>query len=196
MASSWTVSGMVLLVVAAGLVVSSSAKEQDLNDCIPYTFNAAVGCQFVITEAAAPDKDCCLGLKDMKEKFDFCFCRFIRDQGNTSSGWYTPNYEHMLQAPDVCGIPNGLSDCPAILDLPADSPDAVLFKTQKPAVLIKSASPSSSPSLDTKPTFSSSSFPFALPPEAAFSMSGGVVAHILSLGTVVSSMAVAAWILA
>ncbi|KAF3773223.1 hypothetical protein EJ110_NYTH55816 [Nymphaea thermarum] len=193
MASSWTVSGMVLLVVAAGLVVSSSAKEQDLDDCVFPTMNSGFGCESVITEGAAPDKDCCEALKDMKEKFDFCFCRFIRDQGNTSSAWYTPNYDHMLQAPDACGIPNGISDCPAILDLPADSPDAVVF-TQKPAALIKS--PSSSSSLDTKPTFSSSSFPFALPPEAAFSMSGGVVAHILSLGTVVSSMAVAAWILA
>lgn len=112
MASSWMVSGMVLLIVAAGLVVSSSAKVQDLNDCIAPTFTSALGCQFVITEGAAPDKDCCDGLKYLKENVDFCFCRFIRDQGNTSSGWYTPNYKHMLQAPDVCGVPNGLSDCP------------------------------------------------------------------------------------
>ncbi|XP_031502137.1 non-specific lipid transfer protein GPI-anchored 14-like [Nymphaea colorata] len=195
MASSWMVSGMVLLVVAAGLVVSS-AEEQNLDDCITITFTSAVACQYVNTEGAAPDATCCEGLKEMKDKFDFCFCRFLRDSANTTNGWYTPNYANMLQAPEVCGVPNGISDCPAILGLPADSPDALVFKTQKPAAFIKSASPASSPSLDTKPTFSSSSFPFALPPEAAFSMSGGVVAHIFSLGTVLSSMAVAAWILA
>ncbi|KAL6499252.1 hypothetical protein OROHE_026129 [Orobanche hederae] len=116
----------VFVTVAVGadesLSAKCSAQFQKVTQCLP----------FVTAKAAAPSKDCCASATAlMKESDPACLCFIIQQIHNGSN----PAVKSMgvqeallLQLPSACKLANAsISDCPRLLHLPPNSPDAIIF---------------------------------------------------------------------
>ncbi|GAA0161909.1 hypothetical protein Leryth_010924 [Lithospermum erythrorhizon] len=90
-----------------------------LATCLPYV--AGDG------QAQTPTSDCCTGLNQVMVKSKECVCILIKDRNDPSLGLKV-NVSLALNLPIKCHSkdPN-LSECPALLHLPANSSDAKVF---------------------------------------------------------------------
>ncbi|XP_047968359.1 non-specific lipid transfer protein GPI-anchored 6-like isoform X2 [Salvia hispanica] len=113
-----------------------------LATCLPY----------VGGEANAPASDCCTGFKQVLRDSRECICLLIKDRDDPSLGLKI-NATRALSLPDKCKTPvnESITDCPTILHLPPNSPDAKVFDD-----FAKSASKSNT-TTTTTPTSSASS---------------------------------------
>ncbi|KAG6386489.1 hypothetical protein SASPL_155392 [Salvia splendens] len=89
-----------------------------LATCLPY----------VGGEAKAPASDCCTGFKQVLRDSRECICLLIKDRDDPSLGLKI-NATRALSLPDKCKTPinESITDCPTILHLPPNSPDAKVF---------------------------------------------------------------------
>ncbi|XP_004241629.2 non-specific lipid transfer protein GPI-anchored 14-like [Solanum lycopersicum] len=140
---------MLMLVTLAMCTIEDDVKDcadqlGDLASCIPY----------VSGTAKMPTPECCEDTQKLKAAKPKCLCVLIKESTDPSLG-LPINTTLALQMPAACKIDAKVSDCPSLLKIPADSPDAKIFKITDSASTTTgtSSSPASSTS-ETKSTTS------------------------------------------
>ncbi|KZV31442.1 hypothetical protein F511_37770 [Dorcoceras hygrometricum] len=113
-----------ILILLAGFATSDIDKDKEkcanqvagLVTCLPY----------VSGQAKAPPKECCTGLKQVINTSPECICLLVKDKDDPSLGLKI-NTTLALSLPAQCQAPANISDCPRLLHLPPNSPDAKVF---------------------------------------------------------------------
>ncbi|XP_028771927.1 non-specific lipid transfer protein GPI-anchored 1 [Neltuma alba] len=85
---------------------------------------------FATGQAAVPTKQCCDAAASIKESSPECMCYVIQQthKGNAQSKSLGIQEAKLLQLPSACKLNANISHCPELLGLPANSPDAAIFK--------------------------------------------------------------------
>ncbi|CAK9154424.1 unnamed protein product [Ilex paraguariensis] len=119
---------VIFCIFAALLVVAVMATmEDDEKDCADQLANLAACIPFVSGGAKKPTPECCEDTQKVKSVKPKCLCVLIKESTDPSMG-LPINTTLALQMPAACNIDAKISDCPTILKLPPDSPDAKIFK--------------------------------------------------------------------
>ncbi|WMV35256.1 hypothetical protein MTR67_028641 [Solanum verrucosum] len=137
---------LVLVTLAMGNI------EDDVKDCAEQLGDLASCIPYVSGTAKMPTPECCEDTQKLKAAKPKCLCVLIKESTDPSLG-LPINTTLALQMPAACKIDAKVSDCPSLLKIPADSPDAKIFKITDSASTTTSSSPASSSS-DTKSTTS------------------------------------------
>ncbi|KAF8398545.1 hypothetical protein HHK36_017475 [Tetracentron sinense] len=116
----------ILVLMMVGLVSSDPAK--DRQECASQLVGLAGCLSYVSGQAKAPPPDCCTGLKQVLEKSKKCLCILIRDRNDPSLSSLKINVTIAVGLPGACHSAANVSDCPALLQLPPNSPDAQIFE--------------------------------------------------------------------
>ncbi|EPS62245.1 non-specific lipid-transfer protein, partial [Genlisea aurea] len=87
--------------------------------CLPY----------VSDQAKSPTKDCCSGFQTVLQESPQCICLLIKDRNDPGLGLQI-DVPRAMSLPQICKIHTNqtVGDCPAILHLPPNSPDAQVFQ--------------------------------------------------------------------
>ncbi|GFP95572.1 non-specific lipid transfer protein GPI-anchored 1 [Phtheirospermum japonicum] len=103
---------LAVIVIAAGgadesLAAKCSAQFQKVTQCLP----------FATAKAAAPSKDCCDSVTDLKASDPACLCFIIQQIHNGSNAAVKSmgvQETRLLQLPSVCKLANAsVSECPS-----------------------------------------------------------------------------------
>ncbi|KAL7135096.1 hypothetical protein ABFS83_11G070600 [Erythranthe nasuta] len=116
---------LVVAAVAAAaedsLAVKCSSEFTKVTPCLP----------FVTAKAAAPSKDCCSSVEDLKESDPACLCYIIQQIHNGTNAAVKSmgvQESRLLQLPSSCKLANAsVAECPKLLHLPPNSSDAAIF---------------------------------------------------------------------
>nr|GLL31730.1 protein YLS3-like [Ipomoea trifida] len=125
---SKSVSFCIILLIATllcGVVRSDTAK--DRAECADQLVGLAPCLPYVSGDAKLPTPDCCTGLKEVVEKSKKCLCILVKDRDDPSLG-FKINATLALGLPDKCHAPANISQCPDLLHLAHNSPDAKIFE--------------------------------------------------------------------
>ncbi|KAI3515959.1 hypothetical protein L1887_14866 [Cichorium endivia] len=121
---------MVVLMVVCSTVVRASDKSLG-EQCASKLTTVMTCVAFATGKEATPQQKCCDSVKEMKESNPACLCFLIQQIHNgTNPTLQKMNIQEsrLLQLPSACKIANAsISDCPKLLNLPSNSPDAALF---------------------------------------------------------------------
>ncbi|XP_016456995.1 non-specific lipid transfer protein GPI-anchored 14 [Nicotiana tabacum] len=107
-------------------VFGNSDTEKDKEECTQSLIGLATCLPYVTANAPAPTPDCCTGLKQVLKASKKCLCLLIKDRNDPDLG-LNLNVTLALSLPSVCQAPANISQCPALLHLPPNSPDAQVF---------------------------------------------------------------------
>ncbi|XP_057513237.1 non-specific lipid transfer protein GPI-anchored 14-like isoform X1 [Actinidia eriantha] len=137
---------LIFLTISMILSCASSDPAKDRKECTEQLVGLATCLPYVGGNAKAPTPDCCSGLKQVLKTNKKCLCVIIRDRNDPELG-LTINVTLALGLPSVCNAPANVSQCPALLQMPPNSPDAQIFYQFGHAA---SSSPTSSPAATGK----------------------------------------------
>ncbi|KAL8535118.1 hypothetical protein ACS0TY_010946 [Phlomoides rotata] len=105
---------------------------------------------FATAKAAAPTKDCCDSVTGLKQANPACLCFIIQQIHNGSNPAIKSlgvQESRLLQLPSACKLANAsVAECPKLLNLPPNSPDALIFTNTSAATPV--ATSSTTPSSD------------------------------------------------
>ncbi|XP_034688552.1 protein YLS3-like [Vitis riparia] len=128
MASKYAVLGLLDMLVIMMLLMSASADfAKDREECADQLVGLATCLPYVGGEGKSPTLDCCTGLKQVLQKGRKCLCILIKDRNDPNLGLKI-NATIAMGLPSACHAPANISACPALLQLPAGSPDAKIFE--------------------------------------------------------------------
>ncbi|XP_061338707.1 non-specific lipid transfer protein GPI-anchored 1-like [Gastrolobium bilobum] len=85
---------------------------------------------FATGKAPEPTKECCDAATNIKDTAPVCLCYIIQQthKGSPESKSMGIQEDKLLQLPSVCKVKNAnISDCPKLLGLSPNSPDAAIF---------------------------------------------------------------------
>ncbi|KAK6143116.1 hypothetical protein DH2020_023464 [Rehmannia glutinosa] len=105
---------------------SNSDNSKDRQECAESLVGLATCLPYVGGTAKAPTPDCCSGLKQLLKTNKKCLCVVIKDRNDPDLG-LNINVTLALGLPDICNAPANISECPALLNLPPNSPEAQIF---------------------------------------------------------------------
>ncbi|KAK4413222.1 hypothetical protein Salat_2734800 [Sesamum alatum] len=117
----------IMLAIAGTLSGVAANLEEDEKECAEQLTNLAACIPYVSGTAKQPTKECCDDTMKVKTAQPKCLCVLIKESSDPSMG-LPINTTLALQMPAACHIDAKVSDCPSLLNLPADSPDAKIFK--------------------------------------------------------------------
>ncbi|XP_022854536.1 protein YLS3-like [Olea europaea var. sylvestris] len=155
---------IICILVGTMAMVATATMEDDEKDCAEQLTNLAACIPFVSGTAKKPTPECCQDTDKVRTAKPKCLCVLIKESTDPSMG-LPINTTLALQMPAACNIDAKVSDCPSILKLPADSPDAKIFQvagvdsstsSSSPASASTSSSSSTGSSSDSKTTAASS----------------------------------------
>ncbi|XP_059311073.1 non-specific lipid transfer protein GPI-anchored 14-like [Lycium ferocissimum] len=126
MASCNTKYQFILVLFFMLCVFGNSDTEKDKQECTQSLIGLATCLPYVGGNAPAPTPDCCTGLKQVLKANKKCLCLLIKDRNDPDLGLQL-NVTLALTLPSVCQAPANISECPALLHLPPNSPDAQVF---------------------------------------------------------------------
>nr|DAD42134.1 TPA_asm: hypothetical protein HUJ06_000364 [Nelumbo nucifera] len=115
----------VLVLMMVGSVRPDVA--QDRSECANQLIGLSTCLPYVGGEAKAPTLDCCTGLKQILDKSKKCLCILVKDRNDPDLGLKI-NATLALSLPTTCHAPANVSDCPALLHLAPNSPEAQVFE--------------------------------------------------------------------
>ncbi|KAL2461349.1 Bifunctional inhibitor/lipid-transfer protein/seed storage 2S albumin superfamily protein [Abeliophyllum distichum] len=115
---------LVLVIVLFVRAKSDNSKEKE--ECAQSLVGLATCLPYVGGTAKIPTPDCCKGLKQLLKTNKKCLCVIIKD-GNDPDLALNINLTLALSLPQICNAPANVSQCPALLNLPPNSPDAQVF---------------------------------------------------------------------
>ncbi|CAI9764930.1 unnamed protein product [Fraxinus pennsylvanica] len=101
-------------------------NSKDKEECAQSLVGLATCLPYVGGTAKAPTPDCCSGLKQVLKTNKKCLCVVIKDRNDPDLG-LNINVTLALNLPQVCNTPANVSQCPDLLNLPPNSPDAQVF---------------------------------------------------------------------
>ncbi|KAH6784955.1 hypothetical protein C2S52_009914 [Perilla frutescens var. hirtella] len=117
----------VVLVLLMGVIARCGGVDKDKEKCANDLVGLATCLPYVSGESKAPPIDCCTGLKQVLQKSPECVCLLVKDRNDPSLGLKI-NATLALSLPSQCHSPANISDCPALLHLAPNSPDAKVFE--------------------------------------------------------------------
>ncbi|KAM4073137.1 hypothetical protein ACB094_11G194900 [Castanea mollissima] len=115
---------LVLMSVMVSYTMADAAKDRE--ECAQQLVGLATCLPYVGGQAKAPTPDCCSGLKQVLKDNKKCLCVIIRDRNAPELGLQI-NVTLALGLPSVCNAPANVSQCPALLHLDPNSPEAQVF---------------------------------------------------------------------
>ncbi|TVU44528.1 hypothetical protein EJB05_03973 [Eragrostis curvula] len=120
---------LVVLAMAAGPAVVRGDFAADRAECADKLMGLATCVTYVQAKATArePTPDCCAGLKQVVTASKKCLCVLVKDRNEPALGIQI-NVTRAMDLPDTCNFPAIFSDCPKILNMSPDSPDAEIFQ--------------------------------------------------------------------
>nr|XP_043624754.1 non-specific lipid transfer protein GPI-anchored 1 [Erigeron canadensis] len=136
MAIATTKYRLVVVTVVSSIVVclmgtsgmAQSTLAQQCSEKLPEVMTCVA---FASGKEDKPQQKCCESVTDMKESNPACLCFLIQQIHNgTNPALQKMNIQEsrLLQLPSACKIANAsISDCPKLLKLPPNSPDAAIF---------------------------------------------------------------------
>ncbi|XP_073317281.1 non-specific lipid transfer protein GPI-anchored 14-like [Primulina huaijiensis] len=127
-----------ILVFLAGFATSDIDKDKE--KCANQLVGLATCLPYVTGQAKSPQKECCTGLKQVIQNSPECMCLLVKDKDDPSLG-FKINATLALSLPSQCQAPANASDCPRLLHLPPNSPDAKVFDDFANAVNKTNSSP-------------------------------------------------------
>ncbi|KAH6814392.1 hypothetical protein C2S51_023410 [Perilla frutescens var. frutescens] len=118
-----------LIVVSSSSWLGRCDVAKDREKCANELVGLATCLPYVSGESKAPPNDCCTGFKQVLKESKECICLLIKDRNDPSLG-FTINATRALSLPTKCNAPlnESVTDCPTILHLPPNSPDAKVFE--------------------------------------------------------------------
>ncbi|XP_039018201.1 non-specific lipid transfer protein GPI-anchored 1-like [Hibiscus syriacus] len=131
--------------------VVGAADESGLANQCAKDFQSVMSClNFAQGKAETPSKECCSSVSSVKENEPKCLC-YILQQSQTSGSQSLKSLgvqqDKLFQLPSACQLKNAsVSDCPKLLGLAPNSPDAAIFTNSTkatPAAPSSSGSPNS-----------------------------------------------------
>ncbi|KAF3673132.1 putative V-type proton ATPase subunit D-like [Capsicum annuum] len=132
-------------------VFASSATDKDKQECTQSLIGLATCLPYVGGDAPEPTPDCCTGLKQVLKSNKKCLCLLIKNRNDPDLGLQI-NVTLALTLPSVCQTPANISECPALLHLPANSPDAQIFYNGSSSIAGSPVANSPIPSVGSSPT--------------------------------------------
>ncbi|XP_051122607.1 non-specific lipid transfer protein GPI-anchored 1 [Andrographis paniculata] len=103
------------------LATKCAAEFQKVTQCLPFATN----------KAAEPSKQCCDAVAELKNTDPACLCFIIQQIHNGSNEAVKSmgvQEERLLQLPSACKLANAsVAECPKLLHLAPNSPDAAIF---------------------------------------------------------------------
>ncbi|CAO2837172.1 unnamed protein product [Amaranthus hypochondriacus] len=99
---------------------------QDKQECASQLVGLATCLPYVSGQAKAPTQDCCAGFKQVLKESRKCVCILVKDRDDPSLGLKI-NATLALTLPATCHSPASVNDCPALLHLAPNSPEAKVF---------------------------------------------------------------------
>ncbi|KAL3529719.1 hypothetical protein ACH5RR_009041 [Cinchona calisaya] len=99
---------------------------KDREKCADQLVGLASCLQYVGGDAKSPTIDCCNGLQLVLQKSKECLCILVKDRNDPNLGLKI-NATLALGLPEKCHSPANVSNCPALLHLTPNSPDAKVF---------------------------------------------------------------------
>ncbi|KAH9774732.1 AAI domain-containing protein [Citrus sinensis] len=120
---------IIMLVIVLMMISSSGTmadKAKDREECTNQLVGLSTCLPYVGGDAKAPTPDCCSGLKQVLKNDKKCLCVIIRDRNDPELG-LNINVTLALGLPSVCHAPANVSQCPALLHLDPNSPEAQVF---------------------------------------------------------------------
>ncbi|CDP03376.1 unnamed protein product [Coffea canephora] len=192
---------MICICIATVAIVAVATIQEDEKDCADQLTNLAACIPYVSGDEKIPTPECCEDTKKVKSAKPKCLCVLIKESTDPSMG-LPINTTLALKMPSACKIDAKVSDCPSILNLAPDSPDAKIFEaaskdsstssstTNSPPASASTSSSSSGSS--TSPSSSRSSSSSATKPTTSSSIAG---AKLCQSSLVIAGSAVIALLL-
>lgn len=170
--------------VAASLVGSAQADLQADQKACTAKLTSLTNCfAYVQGNQKNPSTDCCTNLKNVYGSAPKCLCILVKDSTSPSLG-VSINQTLALGLPAACKVNANISECPALLNISPDSPDAKVFEAaNKTSPAPHSSDGSSGSSSTAATTDSSNSMSLSLKPKLSLS----ALAVLLPLGFLVFS---------
>ncbi|KAH6824898.1 hypothetical protein C2S53_018782 [Perilla frutescens var. hirtella] len=121
-----------LLICFAAVGIMAAGGEKSIAEKCSTQFQKVTQClTFVTAKAAAPSKDCCDSVTELKDSEPACLCYIIQQVHNGSNAAVKSmglQEARLLQLPSACKLANAsVADCPKLLNLAPNSPDAAIF---------------------------------------------------------------------
>ena len=145
---------MVMILMMMVVNVKSDAK--DRAECTNQLIGLSTCLPYVGGTAKAPTPDCCSGLKQVLVKSKKCLCVLVKDRNDPGLGLKL-NASLALNLPSICKSDVSIADCPALLNLPPNSPEAQVFQQFEKSLHNKSpaantTTPTTTPGSTVAPT--------------------------------------------
>lgn len=136
--------GLLLILVLLLVTLCTCDINKDKQECANQLVGLATCLPYVGGQAKVPTQDCCTGLKQVLKDSKKCLCILVKDRDDPSLGLKI-NATLALDLPRTCHA-NGesVSECPALLHLSPNSPEAKVFTDFAKAAAPTSSTPSSS----------------------------------------------------
>lgn len=102
--------------------------EADRKECTDQLLQLQPCLPYVSKQGPKPTPDCCTSLKQVLSKSLRCLCILIKDKDDPSVKNFHIDLDRALSIPNACGLNASTSECPKLLNLAPNSPEAQLFK--------------------------------------------------------------------
>ncbi|KAM0933407.1 putative bifunctional inhibitor/plant lipid transfer protein/seed storage helical [Dioscorea sansibarensis] len=110
-----------------GVVSTLATMEEDEKECADQLQNLASCIPYVSGTAPKPTPQCCEDTEKVRSQQPKCLCVLIKESTDPSLA-LPINTTLALHMPKACNSDAKVSDCPSILKLSPDSPDAKIFR--------------------------------------------------------------------
>ncbi|KAL2940764.1 Protein YLS3 [Bienertia sinuspersici] len=144
MARTYRIVGILSFLLLLLVNLGSCDINKDKAECANQLVGLSTCLPYVGGEAKAPTPDCCTGLKQVLKDSKKCLCILVKDRNDPSLGLKV-NATLALSLPKTCHVPSkdNVTECPALLHLPPNSPEAKVFSDFAKAAAPTSSSPAS-----------------------------------------------------
>ncbi|KAK4402636.1 Non-specific lipid transfer protein GPI-anchored 1 [Sesamum angolense] len=143
------------LLCLAALGIAAVADDSIAGKCSSEFTKVTQCLPFVTSKAAVPSKECCDSVTDLKDTNPACICYIIQQIHNGSNAAVKSmgvQESRLLQLQSACKLANAsVSECPKLLHLPPNSPDAAIF-TNTNTSTATTTTPVATPSTSTSTT--------------------------------------------
>ncbi|KAL8113980.1 non-specific lipid transfer protein GPI-anchored 1 [Apium graveolens] len=153
--------GVIVLVLGLLMLNSGAEGADPLEKECADNFQKLTECLgFATGKGSTPTDGCCKSVAAIKDSKPVCLC-YIIQQMHTGSNPQLKSLgiqeSRLLQLPSACKLANASSsDCPKLLKLPANSPDAAIFADPSPSTATPAAPKGTSSPAVAKPSDSKS----------------------------------------
>ncbi|KAJ0550875.1 putative bifunctional inhibitor/plant lipid transfer protein/seed storage helical [Helianthus annuus] len=113
--------------LAMMMVLVRGDFDKDQKQCGDTLVGLATCLPYVSGEAKAPTMDCCAKLKPVLDKSKVCLCILVKDRDEPSLG-VKINGSLALGLPDSCHLPANITECPKLMNMSYNSPEAKIFE--------------------------------------------------------------------